>query len=272
MKKVLISLALLALPSMAMAQVYCEPINHPQGWDGTNNLSISWDQCWFPGSTATSLKSFNCNPTPTTNVSNILHFQFKVAHSMTSSSAETGVVDVITAQPSLPQFYHYEGTGCAGSGAGVNKGFGIAFIPAGTSGCVITDGFFDPYCDLGDGTNDCALSGSSYVADAPNPGWGRFLVAAVRANARPLDPGFNYWAWQISFSNRMRNACAGCGVGADVIFQSFGLESSIGEPDQCLTGPDTDKGPDRSQHNGGGTSGPTPVQNTTWGQIKALYR
>lgn len=269
MKKVLISLALLALPAMASAQVFCEQ----RPWNGTNNLSISWDACWFPGSTAQTFKTYNCNASPTTNVTAILHFQFKMHATMLAAAAITGVVDVVVNPGNpLPPFYQYEGTGCAGSGT--VKGFALTvFPPAAPSGCALdAANGFDPYCDDGGGANDCALSGSSYTPESPAPGIGRFLIAAVRANARQLDPGLNYWAFQLAFNNRLRNTCAGCNIPASIIFQSLGIESNAGEGEYCYTGPDSPKGPDRAGSNGGTIDGPTPVQNTTWGQIKALYR
>lgn len=267
MKKLLISLALLALPSLASAQVFCEG----RPFDGQNQLSISWNACWFGGSTATSFATYNCLATPVANVTATLHFQFKSNVAMTSAVAITGIVDVVQSPGNpLPAFYHFESTGCAGSGA--VKGFGLTVFPqAGISGCDATNGF-DQWCNDGSDLNDCGSAGSGYNPDSPVAGVGRFIVIAVRTNARPIDIGANYWAYQIAFNNRLRTACTGCSAPASIIWQSLGIESNAGETSICLTGPDSPKGPDRAGSNGGPINGPTPVQQTTWGQIKALYR
>ena len=111
-------------------------------------------------------------------------------------------------------------------------------------------------------------------------------MSAWRTNARQIDAGANYWAWQIAFNNRLRTGCTGCAQPTTILWQSLGIESNAGETSICLTGPDSAKGPDRAGINGGykgdGTDqgcchrlsqccGVDTVR-PTWGQIKALYR
>jgi len=262
MKKVLLSLALLALPALASAQTYCEG----RPYDAHNQLSLSYVSCWFPGSTATSFATFTC----TTNQQAILHFQFKVPAPITSSNACTAIIDVVQNPGNpLPNFYHYEPSGCAGSVAATK---GATLNVGGPPPQACTDAGFGFFCDDGSAGNDCALSGYAYGADSPVVGIGRFAASAVRNAGTPLNPGTNYWLWAINFFSRQRLTCTGCGTPATVIWQSLGLQSDDGAADVCLTGPDSEKGPDRASQSGGNLGGPTPVQNTTWGQIKALYR
>jgi hypothetical protein len=269
MKKVLIGLVLLALPALASAQTYCTNRPGPNGgFDGVNQLSLSYVSCWFPGSTATSFATFSC----TTNQTAILHFQFKVPNPIASVVASTGIVDVIQAGGgALVDFYKYEPTGCAGSVA-ANKGAALGTFPA-PAACLAAVPPFDFFCNDFGGGNACALSSYGYASNFPAPGVGRFAISAVRNFGYPFDPGTNYWAWQLTFSSRVRVIpCLGCGTPATILWQSLGLQSDDGSPDVCLTGPDSAKGPDRGSQSGGPLDGPTPVQNTTWGQIKALYR
>jgi hypothetical protein len=267
MKKVLISLALLALPALASAQTYCEG----RPFDGYNQLSLSYVSCWFPGSTATSFATFTCTTNQTAN----LHFQFKVPNDINSVNAMTAIVDVVQSPGNpLPAFYHYEPSGCAGS-VTATKGalLNVSPPPQACTDPQPTGGGFLFFCDNGAGGNDCALSGYAYGADSPVIGVGRFALSAVRNAGTPIYAApQNYWLCSLSFLSRQRLTCTGCGQPASIIWQSLGLQSDDGAPDVCLTGPDSPKGPDRSSQSGGPLDGPTPVQNTTWGQIKALYR
>lgn len=275
MKSLLPAALLLLVPDLALGQDLCEG----RPFDATNNLAVSWDDCWYPGSTATSFKTFNCNPTPTTNVTASLHLQFKVPYEITEAITATATVDIAGAQGvAIDPFYRFDPTGCAGSGT--VRGLAFSFDPG--SSCTQQDGY-EPFCD--DLGGPCTVS-STYVLQ-PTPGMANMTFFVQRQVPKSLTPGSNYWLGRLEFNNRLRNNCAGCTRPTVVIFRQLAIESVGGQPIVCLTGPDSPKGPEMAGINGGSIPGPdgdgccnpwnwyccpTNAKSSTWGLIKTLYR
>lgn len=264
MRTLLLLSLFLAMPTIATAQEACED----RPFDAQNNLAVSWEQCWFPGSTATSWMTFNCNPTPTVNQTRSLHFQFKAPFTIASTVTATATIDfVVNSGVTIVPYYRYDPSGCAGSGA--IKGLAVRYAPPAISGCTSENGF-DPFCSV-DGS-ECTATAFTYSPDVPKLGVGRLVVSMTREYGRQLDYGINYYLLTLDINNRLRNDCAGCVMPVAVIWQRLSLESDQGERAVCLTGPDSPKGPDRAGLNGGDIDRPSPVAATTWGQIKALFR
>lgn len=268
-------LAFIAAADPARGQEICPG----DGYDGANQLALSWDDCWYPGSVATSFKSFNCSPSPTTNVTGQLHFQFRTPFVVHSTIAAVAIVrlGIPSAEP-LPAFYHYETTGCAGSGA--VRGIALSAYPPPVR-CVENDKVaYTPYC--GGPPEDasayqCAALYLGYLPDAPCPGLGMLVLSIMRTVGRTLEPEAFYWLGQLEFNNRLRGVCAGCVTPLLIHWQSLAIESDDGQGTLCFTGPDSPQGPDRAALSRGIPSGVHPgctvsTRSSTWGHIKALYR
>lgn len=277
MKSLIPAAALLLLPTLAFGQDYCDG----RQFDGNNQLSMSWRDCWWPGSVAGLFTTWNCDPTPTTNVTSTLHLQFKTPTEITSGAATATLIIKNGGGQPLSPFYHFEPTGCAGSGA--IQGMSLSLDPE-PSGCDAGNGFVS-FCD--DDGLGCSGSSIMYFPDDPSAGSGRLMIYAVRSTPKLIEPGINQWLCKLVFNNRLRNDCAGCTRPTGILFSRLGIESAIGERELCLTGGDEPKGPHYAGINGADLPSvhgylccsifdnsccPTNSAQSTWGQIKALYR
>ncbi len=268
-------LALLVTPALAYGQTACQG----GAFDGVNQLSISWDDCWYLGSVATTFKTLNCNARPTQNITVRLHFQFRTPVVITSTIAAVAVLRFETGSSDpLPPFFRYEPEGCAGSGS--TKGIATSVYPAPVS-CA-TNGKMDysGYCgETVDETsvNECASWGFIYAPDTPCGGMARVILFAERSFGRAIETDMHSWLGALEFTNRLRGTCSGCG-GLNIFWESLALVTDDGQGTLCLTGPDSPKGPDRAglgnqnydwiQHPGCTVS----TRSSSWGQIKALFR
>lgn len=244
MKKIAMTLALAALPAMAFAA----------------GIDITWDDC--VGGTPAQNKVFNC----AANANYNLQFQYKLANPIPNFTALTGFVDYQnSANVPLTPFWHYEASGCQGTPA--------------TKGAAMFDDISvaTPACQNlletwgGDGTG--GFEGiAAYGVDFRRPGNGYFVLVDARGDAYPVTAGDNYWAFRLNFRTNNRAACAGCADQGIILWQRATFESNDGSPAVNVDNPDK-IGNCVSVNNGPlAQCGIVPTRNTTWGQLKSIYR
>lgn len=248
MKKLLISLAVLAIPTVAFAQ----------------GIDLSWNDC-VGSATATQNKNFVC--TGTVNQTYKLVHCFKSPVSLGAFVAFDAFLDlqVSTAGPLAP-FYHYETGGCQG---GTVKGVAI-FDNISVFGNCVANGFSDPWAGDGSGGLEAI---AAYLPDNPVPGRGHFVYGDASTGAPQAIPaGVNYYAVDLDFNNKNKNVCTGCATSGATVWNTAFLESNDGTPVVVLSSPD--KGSNCATFNNGPAAicAATPVHNRTWGSIKSLYR
>jgi hypothetical protein len=252
MKKVLFTLALAALPAAAFAQ----------------GIDLTWKDCVGTGNEATN-QNFVCTGTANQNYN--LIFQFKSPVDVPNFVGSAGYADYqnVSGAPLSP-FWRYD-TGACNNPAVGQKGIAmfdnIGLLP----NCDPNGGgsFADPW----DGDGSGGFEGiAAYGVDFHRPGNGYLVLGDARGSATPIAGLVNYYAFHLVFNNRNRTTCAGCLEQGVIVFQKLTLESNDGSPAIELTTPDkygqcvtTNNGPPP-------LCGIVPVHNTSWGQIKSIYR
>ena len=275
MKKVLFTLALAAVPAMAFA----------------GGTTLTWNDC-VGGPTAASNKNFVC--TGTANQNYDLIFQFKSPSALPNFVGLACFADYQNQSGTpLSPFWHYEVGGCNNTGS--VKGILISDVqPPSAPSCHNSTNvtspydFHDPWNDAADGSGG-SENFSAYGVDFHRPGNGYFVLADAytAATSEPIDAEVNYYAMHLRFNNRNKVACPGCSDLGYIVLERVRLESNdqapvdIDNPDLTKPTPlvgggnETLGSPNAScvSINGGtGCLAPVPVKNTSWGQIKSLYK
>jgi hypothetical protein len=247
MKKVLFTLALVALPAAAFAQ----------------GIDMTWKDCVGTGTEQTN-QNFTCTGTANQNYQLIL--QFKLPGTIPNFVGLDGRVDYQNAAGTpLSPFWRYEAGGCNNTGS--VKGIAMFDNIQLLANCAAA--FLDPW----DGDGSGGFEGiAAYGVDFRRPGNGYFILGDARAAATQLDPAINYYAFHLVFNNRNRTACAGCTEQGVLVFQQATLESNDGSPAVVLQNPD--KAGICVTINSGPPSlcGIVPAKTTSWHQLKSLYR
>jgi hypothetical protein len=258
MKKLLLTLAVLAIPTAAFA----------------TGMDVSWNDCIGGGLEATNV-AFACSNTGTTSKTYDLVFQFKLAEALPGFVGISAFCDIQTSTYPAPlsPFWHYETGGCQRLPSPALQGISFSDDIRLKPNCAANNP--DPWGAVGDGFDGIA----AYGADFGRPGVGHFILGVAAATAVPLDPDLNYYAFHMSFNTKNRSAasngshCVGCEQQAATVLNTMILESNDGHPPVVFSSPNFDKYGICGSINGGGSiCGATAVKNTTWGQLKALYR
>jgi hypothetical protein len=255
MKKLLFSLAVLALPASAFAAV-------------GNGIDMQWQDC-VGGPAAVSNRVFNCTGNSTHN----LILNFKIGQNLDGFVAFTAHIDILNQTPGpVSPFWHYESGGC-------NR-------PASPAGALLSTGLpaacdVDVFTDIVNGDPGAATSGFAYGPDLPAPGRGKFIASVANPGFAPIGAGENKFAIQLQFNTRNRVGgpggmnCAGCTDAVALVWNYMLLESANGDANYEVTSREgSDKGQLCATVNGASpsTCAATPVHNRTWGSLKALYR
>lgn len=267
MKKLLLfSCALLALSATAAFAQF----------GGGPGIDLSWKNCVVQdsdnGEPAPVLNvNLNCNNKTQTNK---LVGSFKAPRDMAGFFAMDLDVDLQDQNGPLQPYHHYEsGTGCNASGVA------LSIDNTASGGC----GLFDtPWGAAGGGATPFVTAYSPGFGG--NPAKARLFLSIARASndAFHLVPGTNYYCFHLTFNNGQAGAvptCAGCSDKIAIVWNSATMFSNDG------SGPDLIFGPDGKPMGSSGVSAcgtvngasqatcaSTPAKNTTWGQIKTLYR
>jgi hypothetical protein len=255
MKKIILCMALLVVSaSTAFAQI-----------------DLTWDNCVTPDiangeGAATTDKTFVCTALRTYRV----HGCFKSPVDIPTFFAMDVSMDLQQAAPGpLVQFYHYETGGCNASGIAFSVDKSTTGNLGDGNACAL---FNTPWGDLGEAPAFAGIT--AYGPDFGQPGRGRLLASIARAsdNPFPIQANKNYYGFHMRMTTANRATCAGCGTQAALVWNTATLYHS-GEPIN-LTGPSAKSSQYCAtvQNAGLSTCQATPTRNTTWGQLKSIYR
>lgn len=252
MKKLLwLCAAAMLVPAMAFAN---------------GGVDLSWGDCAPDAGSHQPARSFNC--TGTANTTHNLLLYFKPNRDLPNFVGIRMDIDLQTdVNAPLPPFYHYEVGGCQRPGAPTPAGVTMTDAIVAGSAC---EGFNDPWAVGTEGFEGIA----TYIFDDDRPGNGHFVLGVAHSTSFSLIAKQNYYGAQLSFNNRNRGICAGCGTPAVIKFNSATLESNDGTEAQEIAFT-AGKGGDCVTLNNGSAPrcvDPTPTRNSTWGQVKSLYR
>lgn len=231
------------------------------------SFNLRWNACWGDGGTMN--RDFAC----TTNLGSEMLVASIVAplerHFVSGFDA---TLEIAVAGTSLPPWWQFRVAGsCRPTGLSVNSA-----IPATAVHC-----------------EDWASGALTLLSGYQPDYWGSGTVHATISSVTPegttadLFPGHEYYLYSVAISHQKTvdpGACAGCGLGACLSFSRVYLNYTDGSPPEPWF-PGKFESDDRlatwqggagviSTTIGGQTSCPraTPVRNSTWGNVKALYR
>jgi len=202
--------------------------------------------------------------------------------------SETFLVDVQSADPVLPAWWHLEDrndglgipAGCRGLDAAISAPSSFSFNTSRASGTTAT---------CRDYWGGAQSGGTSWNPGVGGPNRTRLFGVFSRgsASAGALTAGTEYWAGTGSFDTNHSVAdgttvpptalCDGCQMPACIVWNYLILQQPVGTPngDIQITSPGT-KGQFMTWQGGavGGSGCPqaTPTRQATWGQVKSLYR
>jgi hypothetical protein len=256
MKKLVYTLALAALPATAFAT-------------GNSGGDITWTDCVAGPQNV----QFHC----TANQNFSMQFMFKLPRDLPGFTSLTAYVDYQNqAGTPLSPFWHYDANGCqitaATDGATVSDDQATAGITAPACAHPDDGGTMQP--TFGPGGGDGSESINAYGRDFRRPGNGYMVLLDYSASGLPIPlvTKTNYWAFRLRLFSVNRAACAGCQDPGVFVLQRMKFESNDGSPDVLLD--NSDKFGTCLTINGGspGLCPVVPTRNTTWGQVKSLYR
>jgi hypothetical protein len=229
----------------------------PTTWAGGFNLT--WGAgCWRDEPVA--LKSFACDAN---DGSTTFTASFAVDFNFSDFGLLAAQLDMQSDSPILPDWWQFSsGGGCRQGALSTSASFAAA-----PGGCM------DPWR----GQNPSSIS---YWRTASFPeGWpergvllpnrAQFLAWYWADPQVPISTGVEYYAFSVTVDYRSTagaGACGGCGTPATIVMNGFNLGYS-----NWFTTP-LSNGCLRWQTDGATPCGATPVRNTTWGQVKGLYR
>ena len=229
-------------------------------------IALAWDHCLSEG-TGVQNKVFACD----TNVGGqTMVGTFQLAAAMDGVKGTEIVVQVASASPVLPAWWHFSNVGtCRQTALSVNGvhdledltcpdwsggGMGLAFV-----------GYCGPSvggnCQSGAGANGARI----------------LIVTAVHPSlAASLESGQEYFAFNLLLRNLQTvgtGACAGCETPVCIVFNSIKVEINSFDF-QFLSTASSPGGNFVTWQGGGGSNCPaaTPTRGATWGSVKSLYR
>jgi len=230
-------------------------------------IAMAWSHC--PGEPlATQNAVFACN----TNVgTHDLMLVFRVDSPTVMIGADLAI-DITTASPSLPAWWQYRNAGSCRT-----TSLSYSLFPAeGDDSCMDwseggASGVIFGYCTAATG-GGCFLTGPI----PENLGRVGILVVVPIDSPKSLLPGQNYFVFSLRVNHAKTtgvDSCDGCQIPACLAFPYMQLESG-NQVSRVITAPLTPGGNFVTWQGGGGTNCPaaTPVRNSTWGGVKALYR
>ena len=229
-----------------------------------SGVGIRWTNCLSDG--GLSNRNFAC----TSNTgAGVLLGTFQLDADLPNTSGEEIVVDLASAQPTLPAWWGFVVAGTCRQGALQL----FAAPPASAVNCA----------DWAQGLATIGIG--AYNIGARGPNTARLVAAAAvpPASLQLLTPGQEYFSFNATISNTKSvgtGSCAGCSDPVCIVFNSLNLTTPILANNVKLTGPSngTDSHFVTFQGGagivtGGGTGCPaaTPTKNATWSQVKAMY-
>lgn len=242
MRRILLACWLVAMPATALSA----------------GLDVTWNDC--VGGNPQLNQVFNCNA----NATYVLNFQFKLPVSISGFMALTAQLDYQNSSGTpLTPFWHFETGGCAMTPN--NPGLEISSDLESAPGACPT--LADPWA----GGSETAVI-VNYAPDFARPGNARYLLTVARPTPIDLVAGDNYWAFRLIYRTNHRSQCAGCSDPGCVAWSYALMESSDASPFRLEGADKMSEGVAFNNGNVFACIPDLPVQPTTWGKIKGLWR
>ena len=226
-------------------------------------VNIRWNLCYGDGGVIN--KNYVCNSNSGTNVA---VGSFELGADIAQASGNEIVIDIATAGP-VPAWWQFKNVGtCRSTSLGLN-----GINPAAVN-CP----------DWASGQSAGGIG--AYNIGIAGPNTARIVAAlAVPASAlADLFAGQEYFSYNMTINNAKTvgtGSCAGCSVGACIVFNSVKVTTQIAANDRVLSGSANGADSDFctwqgsigvTSPRGSGCGGATPTRNATWGAVKSLYR
>jgi len=214
-------------------------------------LNLAWSNCFADGGTQ------NLTSTCASNfgtAGSLIGSFFESTQHDNVSGAEI-VVDLISQTGVLPAWWQFKNTGACRQNA-------LAIAAFDGANC------FDW------AIGQASMNIAAYQLDKVVTGSARILcVNAVPATAlASLPPDVEFTAFRLNISNTATTTCAGCTEPVCIVFNSLNM-TTAGNVDNRLIGTPQTAGSNVVTWQGSGANcAAVPVKNTTWGQVKSLYR
>lgn len=222
-------------------------------------LYLTWSDCAL-AATGTSSKTSACD---TDLGSSALFCGLVMPVATDSVLALEIVVDIQHSADTLPDWWRYDAGGCRDGWLTADTNFGVL------STCV----------DFWQGPAAGRLQ--SYTVGLPRGGANqariRVALAVPSDQPRSLDAVHMYYVARISLSNAHTLDCPGCSGGACLVLNSILVRrpprpEGVPTTDLRVTTPGNGNGNWAIWQPGGANCQAVPARNSTWGQVKALYR
>jgi len=230
---------------------------------GASGFNLTWGTgCWRDDPVA--LKSFACDAndgSATFTTSFALDFNYRDFGFVACQ------VDLQSDSPTLPDWWQLSSAGGCRQGA-LSTTANFAAAPGGCT---------DPW--RGQTPSSTIYWETTSFPDGesgervPLPNRARFLGSYWVNPSVPIVKGVEYYAFSVTVDYRSTvggGACGGCGTPATIVLNEIILSTYILHP-LTLTTP-LSNGCLRWQTDGATPCSAVPVRNTTWGQVKGLYR
>jgi len=246
--------------------------------DPGNGVDLTWNNCVIAdtdaGDTQQPATNTNLVCTGTALSQKKLFGSFKVAQDIPDFFAMDIDIDLLdelaqpenTPNPSLASrtFWNWQAGGCNSAGVSLTDD------KLSTSQC---NAMATPWGDQGE-ASDAFIT--AYGVGFGGPNRARMLLSIARAASDPfpLVAGTNYFAFMLSVvTNTANRACVGCRDRVAIKWNSATLFRQNG-PSTLIQGPDKSPSPGCGLFANASQSAcdAVPTHNTTWGQLKAIYR
>lgn len=219
-------------------------------------INLAWDDC---GTFGTASKTFDCasnSGAPFTMVAS-----FIPPTGINEFLGVSSQIDITTTSPTLPDWWKH-GTGLCRSTTGLSVSFDFTSGPfscADFNAGQAAGGFA---YDVGFGTPDRARLRVQYAVPFDNRG--------------PVDPSTEYYSYKVNLQRAKSTGtgnCAGCSTPACIVLNTLQLF----QPPDALNDPEISNPAASNYVTWQAASVPncplsTPTHNSSWGQVKSLYR
>ncbi|MFN8589522.1 MAG: hypothetical protein U0704_17150 [Candidatus Eisenbacteria bacterium] len=223
-------------------------------------LNLGWTNCGPVAGLAN--KTFACNSNTAT--AHKLYGSYVAPAGTTAITGNEVVIDLQSSATTLPAWWSlFTATSCRPASLSAN------FIDPGASGDCID--YWQSQASGGVGAYN-----TNIVPGATNRARILLVAAVAPANAVPVDADAEYYSFTLQIGNQKTvgtGACAGCTDPVCIVLNEIKLTQPAGVGDFRIQNPAnrnyvTWQNPNAA----GGCPAATPARNTTWGQVKSLYR
>lgn len=220
-------------------------------------INLSWDDC---GTTGTAFQTFDC--ASNSGIPFTMYASFIPPAGVNSFLGILSQMDITSSTPALPEWWKHGTTQCRGT-SGMSVGFDF------TSGPFTCVDFY-----VGQ-----AAGGSNYDVAFGAPNRARLLVtcAVPFDNRGPVDPVSEYYAYKVNIQ-RSKSAfgtgqCVGCDVPMCIVLNNIQLfQDPAAGNDPDISNPASRNYVTWQASSVSGCPLSTPTHNSSWGQLKSLYR